>query len=109
MNRSQPLTISWTGGNASDLVEIVGGSSTTSGTGATAVTTSTSFICLTNAGQRTFTVPSVPLLSASGPATGLIVASGVTSTFNAPLKAGGNLDSGIFASFVGTGSNPTYQ
>jgi len=111
VNRSQPLTINWTGGNASDLVEIVGGSSTTSGSGATAVTTSTSFICLTTAGQRTFTVPSSVLLQlpATTQAGSLIVASGLTTPFTAPLKAGGNIDGGIFASFVGTGSNPTYQ
>src|ERR1035437_3873198 len=57
VTRSAGLTLDWTGGNASDLVEILGGSSTSTGTGTSAVTSSAAFICITTAGQRTFTVP----------------------------------------------------
>jgi uncharacterized protein (TIGR03437 family) len=113
VNRANPLTINWTGGNASDLVEIVGGGSTTTGSGASAVTTSTSFVCLTTAGQRTFTVPAsvlglLPASTANNP--GLLeVASGVISNFQAQLKPSGALDLGVMTSFVGTGATPTYQ
>ena len=55
--RSTPLTINWTGGNASDLVEIVGSTSTSSGTGSSTVTSSATFIRLHHRRQRTFTVP----------------------------------------------------
>ena len=113
VTRSAGLTLNWTGGNASDLVEIIGGSSSTTGTGASAVVTSTTFICLTTAGQRTFTVPAsilnqVPATTATSPGS-LVLASGVLANFSAPLKAGGNLDSAFFTSFVGTGSSPAYQ
>ena len=113
INRSAGLTLNWTGGNASDIVEIIGGSSSTTGSGASTVTTTTEFICLTTAGQGTFTVPSsilsqVPATTATSPGS-LEVASGVIGSFTAPLKAGGSIDAGILASFVGTGNTPTYQ
>jgi uncharacterized protein (TIGR03437 family) len=109
--RSAGLTVNWSGGNASDLVEIIGGTSTTTGTGSSAVTNSTSFLCLTTAGQRTFTVPASILTQLQPATTGsLIVASGVTpATFTASLKAGGSIDSGSFTSFVGIGGSPAYQ
>ncbi|MCX6629700.1 MAG: hypothetical protein NTW28_18945 [Candidatus Solibacter sp.] len=110
--RSAGLTLNWTGGNASDLVEIIGSSSTSTGTGSSTVTNSTTFICLTTAGQRTFTVPASVLtqLPATTTAGSLIVASGVTpATFTASLKAGGSIDSGSFSSFVGIGGAPAYQ
>ena len=114
VTRSNSLTLNWTGGNSSDLVEIVGGSSTSTGTGTNVVTTSTTFICLTTAGQKTFTVPSSilqQLPATTGTNTGsLEVASGtVGSNFTASLKAGGSIDAGTFASFVGTGAAVTYQ
>jgi uncharacterized protein (TIGR03437 family) len=109
--RSAGLTVNWSGGNASDLVEIIGGTSTTTGTGSSAVTNSTSFLCLTTAGQRTFTVPASILTQLQPATTGsLIVASGVTpATFTASLKAGGSIDYGAFTSFVGIGGSPAYQ
>jgi uncharacterized protein (TIGR03437 family) len=57
VTESAGLTLNWTGGNAPDVVEIDGQSSTTSGTGTNEVTTTTSFVCTTTAGQKTFTVP----------------------------------------------------
>ncbi|MBS1859777.1 MAG: hypothetical protein JST11_30675 [Acidobacteria bacterium] len=113
VTRSAGLTLNWTGGNPNDMVEIIGGASTSTGTGTSKVTTSTTFICLTTAGAGTFTVPAsiltqLPTTTANNP--GLLeVASGTSSTFTAPLKAGGSIDSGIFSSFVGTGNTPTYQ
>uniref|UniRef100_Q027H3 Uncharacterized protein n=1 Tax=Solibacter usitatus (strain Ellin6076) TaxID=234267 RepID=Q027H3_SOLUE len=114
VTRSNALTLNWTGGNASDLVEIVGGSSTSTGTGTNVVTTSTTFICLTTAGQKTFTVPASilqQLPATSGTNTGILeVASGtVGPNFSASLKAGGSIDAGTFSSFVGTGATVTWQ
>ncbi len=111
VTRSAGLTLNWTGGNASDLVEIIGSSGTTTGTGSSAVTNSTTFICVTTAGQRTFTVPVAILTQLQPTATGLLsVASGVTpATFTASLKAGGSIDAGAFTSFVGIGGTPAYQ
>jgi len=57
VTESAGLTLNWTGGNAPDVVEIDGQSSTTSSTGTNEVTTTTSFVCTTTAGQKTFTVP----------------------------------------------------
>ena len=110
--RSAGLTLNWNGGNATDLVEIFGGSATSTGSGSTLVTTSTSFVCLASAGDRTFTVPASVLTQLPATAQGgsLVVASGVTpSTFTASLKAGGSIDAGSFSSFVGIGGSPAYQ
>jgi uncharacterized protein (TIGR03437 family) len=114
VTRSNSLTINWTGGNASDLVEIVGSSSTSTGTGTNVVTTNTTFICLTTAGQKTFTVPSSVLQqlpATTGNNTGILeVASGtIGPNFSASLTAGGSIDGGTFSSFVGTGATVTYQ
>ena len=107
---SSPLTINWTGGNASDLLEIFGLSSTNTGTGANQVTTSTEFICVTTAGAKTFTVPSSILTQLPATANGsLIVLSGNTNaTFTATLKADGSSIPGTFGSFVGVGAAPAY-
>jgi len=114
VTRSAGLTLNWTGGNASDEVEIIGGTSTVSGTGTSAVTTTTEFLCLTTAGQRTFTVPAsilnqVPATVAATDSGFLEVATGVSNSFSAPLKAGGTIDFGIINSFVGAGAAPKYQ
>jgi uncharacterized protein (TIGR03437 family) len=114
VTRSSGLTLNWTGGLSSDLVEIFGSSST--GTGAN--TTTTSFICLTTAGAGTFTVPSSVLTqlpavtaSASSGSGGLLaVESGPTPTiFSAPLKAGGSITNVPFSSLVGIGGLVSYQ
>jgi uncharacterized protein (TIGR03437 family) len=112
--RSSPLTINWTGGNSSDMVEIIGASSTSTGTGSSAVTNTTEFICLTTAGQRTFTVPAsilTQLPATTGANAGILeVASGNTSTtFSPTLKADGSAIPSTFGSFIGVGSTPTYQ
>ncbi|MEO8369546.1 MAG: hypothetical protein ABI806_10120, partial [Candidatus Solibacter sp.] len=59
---------------------------------------------------RTFTVPSSVLTQLPATDTGILyVASGAYTTFNAPLKAGGNIDAGVFTSFVGIGATPAYR
>jgi len=75
VTRSAGLTLNWTGGNASDLVQIIGYAGTTTGTGANATTDATEFICSTTAGAKTFTVPSsillqLPAVAASAITTG---------------------------------------
>ena len=114
--RSSPLTINWTGGIASNMVEIVGSSGTTTGTGANAVTTTTEFLCVTTAGAGTFTVPAsilsqLPATATTGSSTGVLeVASFNTSaTFSATLKADGSTIAGSFGSYIGIGSTATYQ
>ena len=114
VNRSSPLTLNWTGGNASDMVEIIGSSGTTTGTGSTAVTSTTEFICLTTAGQKTFTVPASilsQLPATTGTSTGLLeVASGNNSAaFSPTLKSNGQAIPSTFGSFLGIGGTPTYQ
>jgi uncharacterized protein (TIGR03437 family) len=111
INRGSGFTLNWTGGNPSDLVEIIGSSSTTSGTGASAITDIWSFICTTTAGVGTFTVG--PSVTQQLPATTtgfLEFASAVNpSSFTAPLTAGGSIDSGTFLSLVGYGATVAYQ
>jgi len=114
VNRSSPLTLNWTGGNATDLVQIIGSSSVTTGTGNNAVTSTTEFICLTTAGQKTFTVPSSVLIqlpaSPAGSSGILEVASGNQSaTFSPTLKSNGSAIPSTFGSFLGIGDTPTYQ
>jgi len=112
--RSSPLTLNWTGGNSADLVEIIGSTSSTTGTGTSAVTSSATFICLTTAGPGTFTVPASILgqmFATTATSPGLLeVASGNLSTpLAATLKADGSAIPGVFGSFLGIGSTPAYQ
>jgi uncharacterized protein (TIGR03437 family) len=112
--RSTPLTLNWTGGNASDLVEIIGSTSSTSGTGSSAVISSAAFYCLTTAGAKTFTVPASILgqMYATKTTSGglLEVASGnLTTTFSPSLKSDGSAIPSLFGSFLGVGATPSYQ
>ncbi len=115
VSRSSPLTLNWTGGGiSSNMVEIIGSTSSTSGTGSSAVTSTASFFCLTTVGQGTFTVPASILgqmYATTSTNLGLLeVASGSSSNpFSATLKADGSTIAGNFASFLGVGSTPTYQ
>ena len=110
VTRSAGLTLNWTGGLSSDLVEILGTSN------------STTFICFTTAGPGTFTVPASILtqlpavaLTPNGASGGsLIVFSTINPTqgnglFTAPLTAGGSIDSGFFIPTVGTLATVAYQ
>jgi uncharacterized protein (TIGR03437 family) len=111
VNRSLPLTLNWTGGNASDLVKILGSSSTSTGTGSSKITNSAQFICVTTAGQGTFTVPAAILGQLPATTAGsLDVASGNQSaTFSATLKSNGSAIQSTFGSFLGIGGAPAYQ
>jgi uncharacterized protein (TIGR03437 family) len=117
VDRSAGLTLRWTGGNASDLVQIIGSSSNTTGSGASAVSDTWSFVCSTNAGAGSFTVPASVLLQlpavSSSSTTGsgfLEIASSVSpATFDAALTAGGKIDSGMFMSLVGFGASVSFQ
>jgi uncharacterized protein (TIGR03437 family) len=120
VTESAGLTLNWTGGNASDVVEIIGDSGTFTGTGANQVTNITEFICSTTAGQKTFTVPAsiltqLPVITqaqvTAGTATGLLeVASGPPAvSFNATLKKDGSTIPSTFSSSVGTAGLCTYQ
>jgi hypothetical protein len=119
VTESAGLTLNWTGGNSSDVVEIIGGSGTILGTGTSQITNSTEFICSTTAGQGTLTVsPSIltqlPTITAAQvaafTAAGFLeVTSGPTPVnFNATLTKGGTIPS-TFSSFVSTLGAALYQ
>ena len=115
VTRSQPLQLSWTGGNASDTVAIIGYSGSTSGSSTNPTVTATEFICTTTAGAGSFSVP-VNILSAI-PATAstadggtgfLEVGSGPTpATFNATVS--GQSVTGTFSSLIATAGSVIYQ
>jgi uncharacterized protein (TIGR03437 family) len=121
VTESAGLTINWTGGNASDTVQINGSSGTTTGTGANEITTETEFICTTTAGQGTFTVPAsiltwLPAITAAQVAAGnadgsLSVTSSATprTSFNATLKTDGSNIPSFFSYSFGTSGQPLYQ
>jgi hypothetical protein len=120
VTESAGLTINWTGGNASDAVDIIGYSGSTSGTGNNQITNATEFICITTAGQKTFTVPAsvltlLPTITAAqvtaGTATGALdVTSGVTPVnFNATLKKDGSTIPSAFSYTFMTGASVLYQ
>lgn len=116
VNRSQNLTISWSGGTPSDLVQIVGFSGTVIPNSSTSpVYDAGMFICNTTAGASSFTVPSSVLsqLPASPASNGLgyllVSTSTQSGTFTAPLAAGGNIDEGLFLATFGTSSNVNFQ
>jgi hypothetical protein len=58
INRLNPLTINWTGGDPNGLVEIGGTSSLVTGSGVSA-----SFVCIARGAEGTFTVPPAILLA----------------------------------------------
>ena len=120
VTESAGLTLNWTGGNASDVVEIVGYSGTISGTGANEITNATEFICTTTAGQKTFTVPAsiltqLPTISAAQVAAGTasgsleVLSSATPVNFNATLKKDGSNIPSSFASIIGISGSALYQ
>ncbi len=116
VTRSAGLPLSWTGGNSTDVVEIVGYSGTSTTSGTTTTTNATEFICTTTAGTGGFTVPASVLTqlpatpaSTSGGAGFLEVSSGPTpSPFTPTLTVGGTVSS-TFAALIGSGALVTYQ
>lgn len=100
ITRSQGLPITWTGGGGTDIVSIVGLGGTFTGTGATAKTEATIFLCLAKASDGSFTVPTsvlsqLPAVAAdSTTSIGLLAVTSGTAPapFTAPLTGGGNVD-----------------
>jgi uncharacterized protein (TIGR03437 family) len=119
VTESAGVTVNWLGGNASDVVYIVGASYTSSGTVDNHITSMTEFICTTTAGQQTFTVPASiltqlpippPAQVAGTPNGYLEVVSGAKVTnFNATLKADGSNIPSVFGSVIGAGGTVVYQ
>jgi uncharacterized protein (TIGR03437 family) len=114
VNRSSPLILNWTGGNASDQVEILGVSSITTGQGNNAITSVGEFVCITTAGQKTFTVPSSVLsqLPATLPnVTGdlEIYSASNSNTFSPTLKADGSAIPSTFGNLIGISSSPAFK
>jgi uncharacterized protein (TIGR03437 family) len=115
--RSQGLPLTWTGGNPSDIVTITGYSGTTSGTGASAVTTASQFTCTTTAGTGGFTVSSQVLdqlpatqSAASGGAGYLSVSSGPSPVSFAPVLTGtSSTVNATYSAAYSTIGFPTYQ
>ena len=119
--RNSGFTLNWTGGNATDLVQIIGFAGTTSGPATSPIIDATEFICATTAGAKTFTVPAsitsqLPAVAANSTSqTGFleVVSSPIPTQgnglFTAGLTAGGNIDAGYFLSLVGAGGSVAYQ
>jgi uncharacterized protein (TIGR03437 family) len=115
VTRSQALQLSWTGGNASDTVAIIGYSGSTSGSSTNPTVTATEFICTTTAGAGSFTVPANILsalpatASTANGGTGFLeVGSGPTpATFNATVS--GQSVTGTFSSLIATAGSVIYQ
>jgi uncharacterized protein (TIGR03437 family) len=116
VTRNAGLTLNWTGGSSTDLVEIFGSSGTTSA--------SATFLCIATAGTGTFTVPASILNQLPAVTTGAISAGtgigylGVLSSptpasgsslFSAPLTAGGSISGATFLALLGSEVTASYQ
>ncbi len=105
VNRGSGVTVNFTGGNPTDVVSLTGSSSS----GTAASTTTVSFTCTALASAGTITAPASITSQLPANASGsLEIGSGALVSFNAPLKAGGNIPSGFVANF-GTGSAVAWQ
>jgi uncharacterized protein (TIGR03437 family) len=102
IDRSQNLTVTWTGGNPSTAVFITGTSTSTATSSAPAV--SVGFTCLASTGDAQFTVPSY-ILSALPPGKGAVL---IQNDLYLPLPASG-LDIGIAQGEVGISAAATYK
>jgi len=126
INRNNSLQLSWTGGNSTDLVQVIGFSgSTVGGTKADPVYDASTFVCTTTAGQGGITIPASilqqmqvtpPDALTAGTGLGALVVlstllpSATNGEFTAPLlKENRNIDLGIFAGTFGTLGTPLYQ
>jgi len=121
--RSSGLTVNWTGGESSDVISILGSSGVRAGgTQADPIFDTSTFICTARGDARTFNVPASILsqLPAStgtltdGTGVGILAlqqgtASESNGRFNAPLRAGGNIDLGIFTYAIGGLSTVTWR
>jgi uncharacterized protein (TIGR03437 family) len=110
VNRSTPLTLTWTGSGLSSVY--IGVNSTT-------ITGSTRRIvtmnCVVPAAPGTYTIPPaalayLPPVPATGSSFGGISLEGsISNTFTAPLTAGGQIDFGAFVSDLGYSKNVAIQ
>ncbi len=120
--RNEGVTLNWTGGATTDLVEVIGFSGFVVGNiGDSPVYDGSVFICTTTAGNGTFTVPATVLQQlpvTPADATVGLGGLGIVSTpqpapgnglFTAPLVSGGNIDAGVFLGAVGFFANPSYK
>jgi uncharacterized protein (TIGR03437 family) len=107
IDRSQPLTINWTGGGGSqDWVEVAG-ISTTPLVADTTKNVAGVFFCAAHASDQALTVPAnilaqIPAagnnpLAANYGTIAVINVLGTANSFTAPLTAGGNLDLALFS------------
>ncbi|HWB83746.1 MAG TPA: hypothetical protein VG675_06375 [Bryobacteraceae bacterium] len=106
IDRSQPLTINWTGGGGDQDYVIIGGESSAPSVADATKTVAVLFYCVARASDQHFTVPAnvlgqLPATTGditSGSIGALILLNGLSGTqFTAPLTAGGNLDLGYFS------------
>jgi uncharacterized protein (TIGR03437 family) len=92
IDRTQPFTVHWTGGDPSGYVQIAGNSfvitSGTNGVGA-------SFTCSARTGDGSFTVPSVVLLGL--PASGTVTSGGTSVTLPGSLDVSGYSNPATFS------------
>jgi hypothetical protein len=102
VDRSQNLTVTWTGGNAGSYVFVTGVS--TSKATATIPSVEAGFTCLAAAGDGKFTVPSY-ILSALPPGSGGV---GMQNDFQTKLSASG-LDISFAQGEVGFNSAATFK
>ncbi len=100
ISRGQPLTVSWTGGGASDLVRIESNGIVFTGNVAAVV-------CTANAKDGSFTIPaSFTQQLDSSPAGGILAVYdfATPAKFNPGLASGGKMDAGVINLIVGTSS-----
>ena len=122
ISRNQNLTITWTGGNAGDVLAVTGTSGTVvGGTAGNPIFDAATFLCTTTVAAGTLTVPASILQQL--PATPIAAAAGIgylevsswpqpsagNGLFTAPLTAGGSLDRGVFLGSLGAFSTAAYQ
>gem|GEM_PF-483265 len=121
IDRAKDLTLSWTGGNPSDLVSVTGISGAiVGGTAAAPIYDAWTFTCTATASAGSITVPAallsqLPATPPSGTGIGYLAlgsgpqpASG-NGLFTAPLTAGGNIDAGFFLGAFGAFAAANYQ
>jgi hypothetical protein len=116
--RNSGLTLNWTGGTSSNLVEIVGYAAGISTSAAGVSDNGAEFVCITTAGQQTFTVPASilnQLPATSTTVTGVLeILSGLIPTNNSGLftaqTTSGTSFSAYLLAFTGSVATPvTFQ
>jgi uncharacterized protein (TIGR03437 family) len=111
INRSQPLTFTWTGTGVDQVAIIIGTSLTTGG-----LQHLTTLQCNVPSGPNTYTVPGAALATLlpatlSGTSFGSVTITGINTQgkFTANLTKGGQLDIGTFSSEIAAGKSIVVQ